>query len=192
MNKTVFDIKEEKAIPYYDQDKSIGKTLRNGGNSRGMNPLSYGLKRFKNYCLMLLAYITPFNALRVKMNKWKGVNVGQNVYIGMFVFLDNAYPEYIYIEDNVAINAGCMVVAHLNLKKHFEPIINARVSPVIIKDGAMIGIRSIILPGVVIGEFSLVSAATVVSEDVEAYTLVRGNPAVKISKYKKRMNVEME
>ena len=126
------------------------------------------------------------------MNKWKGVNIGQHVYIGMFVFLDNAYPEYIYIEDNVAINAGCMVVAHLNLKKHFESIINARVSPVIIKDGAMIGIRSIILPGVVIGEFSLVSAASVVSEDVEAYTLVRGNPAAKISKYKKRMNVETE
>jgi len=192
MNRTIFEIKEEKAIPYYDQDKSIRKTLRNGGRSRGMNPYFYGLKRLKNYLLMLIAYIIPFNALRIKLNKWKGVNIGRNVYIGMFVFLDNAYPDYIYIEDNAAINAGCMVIAHFNLKKHFEPIINARVSPVIIKDGAMIGIRSIILPGVTIGEFSMISAASVVSEDVEAYTLVRGNPAVRITKYQKRMNAETE
>jgi len=182
-----FQLKEEKPIPYYDQDKSLGKTLQNGGKSRGKNPLFYGFRRFFNYILMLTAYVLPFNALRVKLNKWKGVNIGKNVYIGMFVFLDNAYPEYIYIEDNAAINAGSMVVAHFNLKKHFEPIINARVSPVLIKNGAMIAVRSIILPGVTIGECAMVSAASVVSEDVPAYTLVRGNPAQKVTSYKKRM-----
>jgi len=187
MNKTIFDIKEEKTIPYYDQDKSIRKTLRTGGQSRGMNPFFYGLKRLKNYLLMLLAYIAPFNAVRVKLNKWKGVNVGKEVYIGMFVFLDNAYPEYIYIEDDAAINAGSMIVAHFNLKKHFEPIINARVAPVIIKEGAMVAVRSIILPGVTVGEYAMVSAASVVSEDVAPYTLVRGNPSVCIAKYNAKL-----
>lgn len=187
MKKTIFVIKEEKQIPYGDQVNSILKTLLNGGNSRGLNPLIYGLKRFSNYLLMMLAYIMPFNAVRIRLNKWKGVNIGNNVYIGMFVFLDNAYPEYIYIEDNAAINAGSMLVAHFNLKKHFESLIIARVSPIVIKEGAMIAVRSIILPGVTVGEYAMVSAASVVSENVEAYTLVRGNPAVRIAKYNYKM-----
>lgn len=187
MKKTIFEIKEEKQIPYGDQVNSIRKTLLNGGNSRGLNPLIYGLKRFSNYLLMMLAYIMPFNAVRIRLNKWKGVNIGNNVYIGMFVFLDNAYPEYIYIEDNAAVNAGSMLVAHFNLKKHFESLIIARVSPIVIKEGAMIAVRSIILPGVTVGEYAMVSAASVVSENVEAYTLVRGNPAVRIAKYNYKM-----
>lgn len=187
MKKTIFEIKEESQIPYGDQVNSIRKTLLNGGNSRGLNPLIYGLKRFSNYLLMMLAYIMPFNAVRIRLNKWKGVNIGNNVYIGMFVFLDNAYPEYIYIEDNAAVNAGSMLVAHFNLKKHFESLIVARVSPIVIKEGAMIAVRSIILPGVTVGEYAMVSAASVVSENVEAYTLVRGNPAVRIAKYNYKM-----
>lgn len=187
MKKTIFEVKEESPIPYGDQVNSIRKTLLNGGNSRGLNPLIYGLKRFSNYLLMMLAYIMPFNAVRIRLNKWKGVNIGNNVYIGMFVFLDNAYPEYIYIEDNAAVNAGSMLVAHFNLKKHFESLIIARVSPIVIKEGAMIAVRSIILPGVTVGEYAMISAASVVSENVEAYTLVRGNPAVRIAKYNYKM-----
>lgn len=187
MKRTKFEIKVEKQIPYGDQVTSIRKTLYNGGISRGLNPFVYGLKRFVNYILMMLAYIMPFNAVRIRLNKWKGVNIGSNVYIGMFVFLDNAYPEYIYIEDNAAINAGSMLVAHFNLKKHFESLIVARVSPIVIKEGAMIAVRSIILPGVTVGEYAMVSAASVVSENVEAYTLVRGNPAVRIAKYNSKM-----
>jgi len=178
------NIREPKIIPYGDQTNSFIETVKNGSRSRGISPLTYGLIRIFNYILFLLAYICPFNKFRVSLNKLKGVNVGNDVYIGMFVFIDNAYPEYVYLEDNCAINAGSMIIAHFNLKKHFERIIVAEVKPVVIKSGAMVAIRSIILPGVTVGECSMVAAATVVSEDVEPYTLVRGNPAVKIAKYK--------
>lgn len=187
MNKTIFNIKPPKEIPYGDQVKSLSKSLKNGSKSRGENSFFYTFKRLKGYLLMITAYIMPFNAFRIKLNRWKGVNIGNNVYIGMFVFIDNAYPEYVYIEDNAAINAGSMIVAHFNLKQHFERLIIARVAPVVIKEGAMIAIRSVILPGVTIGEFSMVSALSVVSEDVEPYVLVRGNPATIIAKYNSKM-----
>jgi len=187
MSKTIFNVKPSKEIPYGDQVKSLSKTLTNGGKSRGVNPAIYGFKRLRNYLLMITAYIMPFNAFRVKLNKWKGVNVGKNVYIGMFVMFDNAYPDYIYLEDNSAINAGSMVISHFNLKRHFERLVIARVAPVVIKEGAMIAIRSVILPGVTIGKFSMVSALSVVSENVESCTIVRGNPAVKIGKYNEKM-----
>lgn len=179
-----FQIPPEKSVPYLDQEKSFIKTFRNGGKSRGMHPFLYAIKRIVNYLLFILAYIAPSNAIRVKLNKWKGVNIGENVYIGMFVFIDNAYPEYVFIEDEAAVNAGCMLITHFNLKKHFEPIVLARVAPVLIKKGAMVAVRSILLPGITVGEYAMVSAASVVNENVEPYTLVRGNPAKKITKYK--------
>ncbi|MDH6066721.1 hypothetical protein NWP26_05500 [Chrysosporum ovalisporum APH033B] len=42
---------------------------------------------------------------------------------------------------------------------------------------AWIAYRVIILPGVTIGEGAVVGAGAVVTKDVEAYTIVAGNPA---------------
>lgn len=184
MNKTIFKIRPSKNIPYYDQDKSLLKTLKNGGKSRGVHPIIYALRRIRNYVLLMIAYVSPLNRVRVSMHRWRGVNIGQNVYIGMFCFLDNAYPEFIYIEDDASVNAGSMIIAHFNLKQHFADLIEARAEPVVIKEGAIIAIRGIILPGVTVGVKSIVSAGSVVNKNVPDYTLVTGNPAKKVTSYK--------
>ncbi len=49
--------------------------------------------------------------------------------------------------------------------------------PVIIESDVWIGTRSIILPGVRIGQGSIVGAGAVVSRDVPPYSIVAGNPA---------------
>jgi acetyltransferase-like isoleucine patch superfamily enzyme len=54
------------------------------------------------------------------------------------------------------------------------------VRPITIGDNVWIGQRSIITPGVTIGEGSIVSAASVVLSDVPPYTVVAGYPARKI------------
>lgn len=48
---------------------------------------------------------------------------------------------------------------------------------VVIKDDVWIGYGAIVLSGVVIGEGSIVAAGSVVTKDVEAYSIVGGNPA---------------
>lgn len=55
------------------------------------------------------------------------------------------------------------------------------VRPVTIGDNVWIGQRSIITPGVTIGEGSIVSANSVVLSDVPPYTVVAGYPARKIA-----------
>lgn len=44
-------------------------------------------------------------------------------------------------------------------------------------DGSWIGMRAMLLPGVTIGEGAVVAAGSVVTADVEPYTIVGGNPA---------------
>lgn len=47
----------------------------------------------------------------------------------------------------------------------------------IIGDGAWLGIRSVIMPGVTIGEGAVVAAGSIVTKNVSAYSIVGGNPA---------------
>jgi carbonic anhydrase/acetyltransferase-like protein (isoleucine patch superfamily) len=49
--------------------------------------------------------------------------------------------------------------------------------PVRIGDGAFIGIGAVVLMGVTVGDHSFVAANAVVTDDVEPFTLVVGNPA---------------
>jgi acetyltransferase-like isoleucine patch superfamily enzyme len=49
--------------------------------------------------------------------------------------------------------------------------------PVCLRDNVWLGFDVCVLPGVTIGEGSVVGARSVVCSDVPAYTLVAGNPA---------------
>lgn len=184
MKSADFVIKEGKKVPYGDQVKNFKQTFKNGGKSRGMSAFRYAWIRIRNYFIFLLAYVAPSNRIRVALNRWKGVNIADGAYIGMFVFLDNAYPEYIYIEEKASINAGSMLITHFNPYEIYKKVLQARVEPIVIKKGAIIAVRSIVMPGVVVGENAIVSAASVVYDHVEEKTLVRGNPAIKVGRIK--------
>ena len=59
-------------------------------------------------------------------------------------------------------------------------------NPVNIGDGCWIGSRVIILPGINIGKGAIVAAGSVVTKDVENYTVVGGNP-VRVIKNRRDM-----
>ena len=54
---------------------------------------------------------------------------------------------------------------------------------IIIGDGVWIGQNAIILPGVSIGDKSIIGAGSVVTHDVPSYCVAVGNPARIIKKY---------
>ena len=56
----------------------------------------------------------------------------------------------------------------------------------LVKKRASIGTSATILGGVTIGENALIAAGSVVTKDVEANTIVAGNPAKKIRKFTDR------
>jgi carbonic anhydrase/acetyltransferase-like protein (isoleucine patch superfamily) len=51
---------------------------------------------------------------------------------------------------------------------------------VLVRRGASVGARAVVLPGAVVGSWALVAAAAVVTRDVPDYALVAGVPARRI------------
>lgn len=176
-------IRVAESIPYFDHDKKILKTIRNSGVRRNMSPLHFALRKIRNIILYRMAFLCPLNGWRVNMHRWRGVNIGKNVYIGQHCVIDNAYPEYIYIGDNVSLAGEVSVIAHSNPYAHFAPVVESRVAPIVIDDGAWIGVKAVILLGVVIGKNAIVSAGTVVDRNVAPFTVVRGNPMKKVTDF---------
>ena len=58
-----------------------------------------------------------------------------------------------------------------------------RKNGVVIGNGVWIGQRSIILPGVTIGEHSIIGANSVVTHDIPAYCIAAGQPAKIMKKW---------
>jgi len=172
-----FKIRSTIEIPYFDHGNSLIQTINSSAKRRGMNPWVFLVKKLVNFCLFRISFFCPLNSFRIKCHKWRGVNIGKNVYIGMQCTIDNAYPEYVYVEDNVSLAGECLVIAHSNPYSHFQDVTLARVSPVVIKQGAWICVRAVILPGVTVGENAIVSAGSVIDFDVPQGSVVTGNPA---------------
>ena len=80
----------------------------------------------------------------------------------------------VHIGKNVYIGMHCVI---------FKNIVESKVAPVVIKEGAWIGVKAVILLGVTIGVKSIVSAATVVEKNVPDYSLAKGNPMKIVAEY---------
>jgi acetyltransferase-like isoleucine patch superfamily enzyme len=178
---TVHEIEKKRAIPYYDETgSSFLAYIRREAKVRNRNIIAYLIYKLNLTVLQMLARKAPLNNLRVLLQRWRGVHIGENVYIGKNVFIDNFYPEFVYLDDNSVLNAECMLIAHFNPSLRFVGLFEASVNPVIIRPGAFIGIRAVIMPGVTIGECAVITAGSIVTNNVLPFTMVQGNPAKKI------------
>ncbi len=130
------------------------------------------VKGICNRLLQLLARVSP-DVWRVKLHKWRGVYIGENVSIGYDTILETSYPYLIHIGNNVNIGMRVTVIGH------FRGMTNpgSGAPTVKIGDYSFIGPGVIILPNVEIGEGAVVAAGSVVSASVQPMTMVQGNPA---------------
>ena len=170
-------MKQSKSIPYYIPHRNISEQVRSSSRRRGFNPIMFMLRKMRNHLFQMLAYNCPVNSWRIWLHRKRGVSIGKNVMLGMHCILDNAYPEYIYIEDYAALAGNNYVIAHSNPYLHFKGRMLSYLAPVIVKKGAWIGVSATILPGTEIGECSVVSAGSTVNGIIPNDSIVTGNPA---------------
>ena len=111
----------------------------------------------------------------------KNTKIGKNVFINSCCrFQDNGGIE---IGDKTMIGPNVTIVT-VNHEINPETRINAIPKPVKIGRNVWIGADCTILPGVTIGENSVIGAGSVVTKDVPANVIVAGNPAKLIKEIK--------
>lgn len=104
------------------------------------------------------------------LRKLYKMDIGQDVQISWKAHLDKSInPKGIHIGNRTQVLNGAMILSHDACRR-------LKTDTYIGKD-CVIGVRSIILPGVTIGDSSIVAAGSVVSKDVSPNSIVAGNPA---------------
>jgi acetyltransferase-like isoleucine patch superfamily enzyme len=147
----------------------------------------------KLWLLHAIASKVPFPGTVAELHRMRGVKIGKNVYIGNDVHLDLFHPELITVEDYVTIGMRTMIFAHSsNWSPYIKSFYPRMTAPVKIGKGSWIAAGCMILPGVTIGENSVVAIGSVVIRDVQPYSVVMGNPAKFIKKLERNQASEWQ
>lgn len=132
-------------------------------------------------------FLRPFLLRRL------GCKVGKGVFIGDHVRIDQGHANLITIDDTAHITGGCRLLCHQrNLfgyrKGDDASKLKYKLGEIYIGKGCMIGMESLIMPGVRIGDGSIVGAYSLVNKDIPAWTIATGRPAKVVKKVPERIN----
>jgi acetyltransferase-like isoleucine patch superfamily enzyme len=145
-------------------------------------------------------FANPYHALLQSMMDWvifapiaarmvrpwllrrMGATIGKNVFIGDHCRFDLNHADLIVLEDHVHIASGTRILCHQrNLSNYYKGDDYAKLpyklAKVHFKKGSMIGMESMVMPGVTIGEGAIVGATALVSKDIPEWTIAVGSPA---------------
>lgn len=143
------------------------------------NPFS-GLKKFvlRLFGAKIGKGVVIKQSISVKY-PWK-LTIGNHVWIGENVWIDNL--DEVKIGDNVCISQGALLLCgnHDYKKSSFDLM----VGPITLEDGVWIGAKSIVTQNVICQSHSILAVQSVASSNLEAYSIYKGNPAVKIRERK--------
>ncbi|MBA4320610.1 MAG: hypothetical protein C0412_19625, partial [Flavobacterium sp.] len=103
INKTELNTikKEDSEHPIKSVNKGLFKELLLASQNRRKSPFFIIVNYiFKNYLLGLLVRIAPI-PINIFLHKLRGVKIGKDVFIDPTATIETAYPEYIYIGNDV-------------------------------------------------------------------------------------------
>jgi acetyltransferase-like isoleucine patch superfamily enzyme len=130
--------------------------------------------------LHIAARFCIHGGLRVALYRWMGARIGRDVFIGLDAYLDDQFPELIVIEDSVTISFRVTIAVHDDARRmdRLEAgKLQGTVAPVVLERGCYLGAGCLLLPGVTVGERSIIAAGAVVTRDVPPGKVAAGVPA---------------
>ena len=143
---------------------------------------------------ILRSLLLPFSDLRVRLLRLFGAKIGRGVVIKPGVRVK--YPWLLDVGSNSWIGEDCWIDnlaevvigsnaclsqgSYLCTGNHdwSDPSFSLIVKRIEIKDGAWVGARAMVCPGVTVEECSVVAAGSIVSRTIPRYEIHAGNPAV--------------
>jgi maltose O-acetyltransferase len=119
--------------------------------------------------------IALFPPLDLKFLQKSGLCVGKNTYIGSSLNIDHNYCWLISIGDNCIIAPNVQIIAHDSSSERLLGFF--RLGRVSIGSNTYVGVNSVILPNVRIGDRVIIGAGSVVTRDIPSDCVALGNPA---------------
>ena len=128
-------------------------------------------KRFENWNMPEIenGKLTKYNWLVLHK---EGLKLGYKTDIGAFTFINAKHG--VEIEENVQIGSHCSIYS--------ESTIDGKKGKVVLKKNCRIGAHTVVMPGVTIGENSIVGAHSFVNKDIPANVVAFGKPAKVVKK----------
>ncbi len=135
------------------------------------------------YC-MYSVILSPLNYRKIRpvLWRWMGAKIGKDCFIGYEVWADMTHMDLIELEDHVHVANRCLLLCHQRDLSGYHvgddyAKLGYRKEKIILKKGCLIGMNSMVLPGVTVGEGAIVGAGSLVTKDIPAWTIATGRPA---------------
>lgn len=108
---------------------------------------------------------------------WK-LTLGDNVWLGESCWIDNL--DRVTIGSNVCISQGALLLTGNH--DYTMTTFDYRNAPILIEDGAWIGAKAVVCPGVMVGSHAILTVGSIATKEMNAYGIYQGNPARMIRK----------
>jgi putative colanic acid biosynthesis acetyltransferase WcaF len=104
------------------------------------------------------------------------LELGDHVWLGEGAWIDNL--THVRVGSHVCLSQGAYVLTgnHDYKRVAFDLL----VSPVVIEDGVWVGAKAVVCPGTTLRTHAVVTAGSVISRDVKAWTIYSGNLATPV------------
>ncbi|MBD3197308.1 MAG: hypothetical protein GF317_19795 [Candidatus Lokiarchaeota archaeon] len=175
-NITFIDIKTDQHIFTPIPMLIIAQILRKKGIS-----VAWFIKGAFNHLIsLIITYLAGWPRARNKLFRFIGMKIGDNCHISQKTIPDPLLPELIEFEDGSGCGIGVKLLTH-----NVMNVEHSRFAFGYIKVGknARIGAYSVIMPGVSIGEGSIVGANSTVTKDIPPFCIAYGSPAKVIREF---------
>jgi putative colanic acid biosynthesis acetyltransferase WcaF len=150
------------------------------------------------YCMNRAFFISyfPFSSLKIFWLRMFGARIGKGVvlkphinikypwrlsignysWVGEGAWIDNL--DDVAVGDNCCISQGALLLCgNHNYKKSTFDLMTGKIT---LEDGVWIGAKAVVCGGVVCKSHAVLTAGSVAADDLDAYSIYQGNPAVKI------------
>lgn len=139
-------------------------------------------KRRYRWMVKQMHLVDPAEDRRPRYWKKCGVDTTGNFKVGYGVYFDAGNAEHIHVGDGAWITARCLLLCHKRNLENYHEGSDINKMPYIIDDiyigrGVHVGMDTIIMSGVKIGDGAIIGAGSLVTKDIPAWSIAVGRPA---------------